>query len=325
MSLPSWRLLAALVVLAVVGTVGLTAWVDARAERRFWSEVPAPFVQRSVTVDGVSWRYLEAGEGPPLVCLHGAYGGAEDWVVTVGVQLAERFRVLAIDRPGHGFSERGRGVETPSGQAAALIGLFDALDLERPLMAGFSWGGAVTAACLAEAPERVRGAVLLGAPLYPWDGEVSAIDRVLSTPVLGPLVAHGGASLLARGLAPSMLTEAFAPESAPSAYLERSPVPLALRASALVHNSIDMAGLNAALAVQQNGYSRVSAPIEVVHGDGDQVVWTTHHAQPFCAAVPSAVLTELPGAGHQLLYTRAPEVLAAFGRLADRVASRDDG
>lgn len=306
------------VVLAAI-LAATTWWLDEAAEADLTGRDHAPFSAGFLEAGGVRWRYLEAGDGPPLVCVHGAYGGAEDWVETVGPELSTRFRVVAFDRPGHGFTERGASNATPSEQAASLVAALDALEIERPLLMGFSWGGAVSAALVAEHPERAAGAVLLGAPLYAWDGDVSFLDRGLALPVLGPSFARLGGSALARLIAPAMLEESFAPESAPADFFERSPVPLALRVSSLIANARDMAGLNRALGEQSGRYGAIRVPIEVVHGSGDQVVWTTHHAQPFAAEVPSAVLTELPGAGHHLLYTRSADVIDALDRLSERV------
>ena len=69
-----------------------------------------PPAGRFVTVDGVRLHYLERGEGPPVVLLHGNVVTAEDFVLS-GVldRVARRHRVLAFDRPGFGFSDRPHG------------------------------------------------------------------------------------------------------------------------------------------------------------------------------------------------------------------------
>lgn len=308
--------------LLALALFGLTVWLDGRAEARFAGGPGGIWSEGFVDADGIRLRYLEAGSGPALVCLHGAYGGAEDWAETVGPTLARDYRVLAFDRPGHGFSTRdGARHATPIEQARSVVAAMEALELERPLLAGFSWGAAVGAALVSEWPERTAGALLLGAPVRPWDGDTALADRILSTPVIGPLSAHLGGAALARLMAPSALEEAFAPESPPALYLEESPIPLALRADALVHNSEDMAALNAALDIQQAGYDRIVVPIELVHGVGDEIVWIDHQARGFRKSVGSAHLTEIEGAGHQLLYTRGPDVVAAVKRLAARAVS----
>ncbi|MEO0651623.1 MAG: alpha/beta hydrolase [Planctomycetota bacterium] len=310
--------------LLAMAVLGLTLWLDQRAEARFAGGPGDGWAEGFVEADGVRLRYLEAGEGPALVCLHGAYGGAEDWALTVGPTLARDYRVLAFDRPGHGFSTRDCDRHaTPREQARSVVAAMDALGLERPLIAGFSWGAAVSAALISEWPDRCAGAALLGAPVRPWEGETALADRILATPVLGPVAARLGGSALARLIAPNALGDAFAPESAPAIYLEDSPIPLALRVDALVHNSQDMAALNAALDLQQEQYDRIRVPVELVHGVGDEIVWIDHQARGFQKSVGTAHLTEVVGAGHQLLYTRGDDVIAAIRRLAARVQTTD--
>jgi hypothetical protein len=70
-----------------------------RAERAF------PPDGRFVTVDGVRLRYLEWGDGPPLVLLHGNGMLADDFDISgVAAEAARRYRVIAFDRPGYGYS-----------------------------------------------------------------------------------------------------------------------------------------------------------------------------------------------------------------------------
>lgn len=310
----------ALALLALGAAVALTtAWFDARSERRFPSEPTGLFEARWIEADGVRLRYLEAGAGPPVVFLHGAYGGAEDVVATLGPDLAPNFRVLSFDRPGHGYSERGGARhDTPYGQAATVAAAFERLGLERPTVVGFSYGGAVAAALATAQPERVGALVLVAAPLLPWGGDASPADRVLATPWLGPACAWLGGSLAARLIAPSELAAAFEPEAVALDHAV-SPVDLALRPGALVANARDLLGLSDELAVQSEAYDALRAPVVLVHGRSDPVVWYDHHAEPLAARWSGADLRLIDGAGHQLLYTRTAAVVDAV-RDAARLA-----
>ena len=75
-----------------------------------------------VTVDGVRLHYIERGEGPPVVLLHGNVVTAEDFD-TRGVLdlIAKRHRVIAFDRPGFGYSERPHGSAWSAGTQAEVI------------------------------------------------------------------------------------------------------------------------------------------------------------------------------------------------------------
>lgn len=105
--------------------------------------------------------YAERGEGPALVCLHGAGGSHTHWGhVLQG--LSDRARVIAPDLPGHGRSE-----PPPLGSVATygawVAGLLDALGVERALLAGHSMGAAIALEAAIAAPARVAGLALVGA------------------------------------------------------------------------------------------------------------------------------------------------------------------
>jgi hypothetical protein len=85
---------------------------------------------RFIEVDGVRLHYLDQGEGPPVVLLHGNIVTAEDFAYSGLLDLAaEHHRVIAFDRPGMGYSDRPNGrLWTPRAQADLLrrpaVGLF---------------------------------------------------------------------------------------------------------------------------------------------------------------------------------------------------------
>lgn len=100
------------------------------------------------------------GDGPPLVLLHGLSSNARifDWVAPL---LTEKFRVVAIDQRGHGLSDKpddGYDFESVTADAKAAG---DALRLERPMVAGHSWGAGVALEYAARYPDDVRGVVLI--------------------------------------------------------------------------------------------------------------------------------------------------------------------
>ena len=106
----------------LAGAAALAAaavWNNARARR---AERDHPPRGRFLEVDGVRLHYLERGAGPPVVLLHGNVVTAEDYLWS-GVldRVAERHRVVAIDRPGFGYSDRPHGrLWTPAAQASLL-------------------------------------------------------------------------------------------------------------------------------------------------------------------------------------------------------------
>jgi pimeloyl-ACP methyl ester carboxylesterase len=119
--------------------------------------VTADFPQtepRTVHANGINIHYLEAGEGEPLVLLHGGvvstnpiWTGVPISYASHMARLSDRFRVIAPDTRGAGRTVHSGGTVTFDVLADDVAALVDALGLERPLVAGFSEGG-ITATVL---------------------------------------------------------------------------------------------------------------------------------------------------------------------------------
>lgn len=117
---------------------------------------------RYVQVGEWRTRVLEAGKGEPLVLMHGTGGHLEAYAHNIG-PLAERFRVIAYEYQGHGYTTHTtRDLELPD-YVAHLDGLLDALGVDRTNLSGESLGGWVALKYAAANPERV-GKVVLNTP-----------------------------------------------------------------------------------------------------------------------------------------------------------------
>ncbi|QDU66807.1 alpha/beta fold hydrolase [Engelhardtia mirabilis] len=304
----------------VAATITATFICTRVAEGQFPFDPGDGFEAHALEVDGVSLRTIEIGEGPAIVFLHGAYGGAEDAIETLAPSLAADFRLISIDRPGHGYSQRGGARhDDPRGQGETIAAALEALGLERPILVGFSYGGAVAADLVARDPSRVGALVLIAAPLLPWGGGSDATDLVLGAPVAGPALAWLGASLLAEAIAPAELDAVFAPEPVAESF-DRSPTALAVRPGSLVANSRDIAHLNDELAESAAPYADIDVPVVLLHGLEDRTVWFDYHSEPVAQILPDADLRPIEGAGHLLLYTRTAEVVDAIRSVAARAA-----
>ena len=110
---------------------------------------------------------MEAGEGPPVLAVHGLGGTKGSFLPTLAA-LADRFRVIALDLPGFGDSDKPVGAAyDPRFFARTVVDLLDALELERADLAGNSLGGRVALEVGLRHPERVRRLVGL-APSLAW-------------------------------------------------------------------------------------------------------------------------------------------------------------
>lgn len=125
-----------------------------------WSELlRLECAQRVVDAGGVRTRVLEAGEGPPLVFLHGIASTLEAHS-PVFPELAGHFRLVAYDMPGRGWSEKPDIPYTIDYLSEHLVALLDALDIDKANLSGQSLGGWVAAWTAAHHPERVEKLVL---------------------------------------------------------------------------------------------------------------------------------------------------------------------
>ena len=134
--------------------------MQAQGHQSIWNELlTLPMAQRFVDAGGVSTRILEAGEGPPLLLLHGTGGHLEAFARNM-VELAKYFRVIAYDMAGHGFSDKPDRPYTVDYLSEHLVHLLDALSLDRAHLSGESLGGWVAAWTGAHYPDRVDKLVL---------------------------------------------------------------------------------------------------------------------------------------------------------------------
>jgi pimeloyl-ACP methyl ester carboxylesterase len=130
-------------------------------------------------------QVLELGTGPPLLFVHGALSGAAGWIPILP-QLARSRRVLAVDLPGHGLSDRFdyQGVDLLQLAATFLRDILDALELRTVDVVANSMGGLFSVVFAIEHPKRVSRLILVGAPLG-VDRAIPIQLRVLGIPLIG--------------------------------------------------------------------------------------------------------------------------------------------
>ncbi|PHV03874.1 2-hydroxy-6-oxo-2,4-heptadienoate hydrolase [Janthinobacterium sp. BJB412] len=124
-----------------------------------------PEIGRSIVANGIATNYHDAGTGPVVLLIHGSGPGVTAWAnwrLTLGA-LAQRYRVVAPDMVGFGYTERPAGVRyTMENWVAHILGFMDALGIERAHVVGNSFGGGLALALAIQAPQRVRRLVLMG-------------------------------------------------------------------------------------------------------------------------------------------------------------------
>jgi pimeloyl-ACP methyl ester carboxylesterase len=110
--------------------------------------------------DNTVIHYLEAGQGPALVLVHGLGGSSDVWSNDIGI-LAKTYRVIAPDLPGYGKSDRPRADYSIDYHAAMLKEFIDALGESKVAIAGHSMGGWIAAVFTLNNPEKVSHLILV--------------------------------------------------------------------------------------------------------------------------------------------------------------------
>ncbi len=141
--------------------------------------------EHQITINGLTWRYLRAGSGAPLLLVHGLLAYSWSWRFNIR-ELAQNFTVYAPDLPGCGFSQRSDSLTgSLESDADGLISLMDHLGVDQFNLLGNSRGGGVAivlAGLLAKRGLLHRlPRMILSAPINPWSGFGQRRARWFST------------------------------------------------------------------------------------------------------------------------------------------------
>ena len=262
-------------------------------------------------------------ELPPIVFIHGASGNLRDQMLPFRSRLEGRARLVFVDRPGHGWSSRGQGNETPDGQADRIAELMDRLGISRAIVSGHSFGGAIAATFALRHPDKTAGILFLAPATHPWPGGIAWYYTLTATPLIGPLFARtlalpAGERRLASGTAC-----VFAPNPAPSDYVEKTAPALVLRPETFIANATDIAKLKPYVTAVSPRYREITAPAVIITGDSDSVVLANIHSRGLARDLPNARLLWLENLGHKPDYAVTGLAIKAIEYLAGKPVDLD--
>jgi pimeloyl-ACP methyl ester carboxylesterase len=282
-------------------------------DRLAWApEIPI----RRVEVDGTRLRYVVAGDGPPLVLLH-TLRTQLDMFQKVIPALARRFRVYAMDHPGHGWSDIPAEDLTPEIFVRTAAGFLERLDIRDAVVAGESIGGSIALLLAARRNPRVRGVVAVNP--YDYDRgrglrRSSLVANVLfglnGVPVLGATVMR----LRRYELFRKILEGGVVRKGALPHALAREMYEVGNRSghrrgfASLVRHWPDWERARAE-------YAQVGVPALLLYGDAD---WSRpEEREAVRRLMPTARMHVVAGAGHFLSLDAPEELVRAVVELSD--------
>ena len=201
----------------VAGATGLAGWGAARAMVAAIRRNPDPFPRERLIVepegervlinrpDGTVLHALVAGQGPPVVLVHGYTARILEWNLVWDELQAKGFRVIAYDQRGHGRSTLGSDGIGSAPMAADLAAVLQHFDVHDGVLVGHSMGGFVTVRAVldhADLAQRLRGLVLFAT----WAGRI--LDGAPQNRLQIPLLQSG---ILQRLIRNKTIATLFAP------------------------------------------------------------------------------------------------------------------
>jgi pimeloyl-ACP methyl ester carboxylesterase len=285
------------------------------AERR------VPPAGRFVEVNGARLHYLEAGQGRAVLFLHGLGAQSMQFRQTLFGDLSHDFHLVALDRPGSGYSTCAHGGNGIAEQATTIAGFIAALGLDRPLVVGHSLGGAVALALALDHPKAISGLVLL-APLSARHDKLRADLKglLIPSPFKRWIVAQTIGVPMSLKYAQQTLTYIFAPQRPPRDYMVAGGGLLGLRPSHFYATSSDITAALGEIEAQSQRYEEIAVPTAIMFGAADHVLDHRVHGEPLATRIAGSRFDIAPGAGHMLPYAE-PELVAAMVRETAQRAS----
>jgi pimeloyl-ACP methyl ester carboxylesterase len=275
-----------------------------------------------LVIENTRVRYVEAGAGPVVVLIHGNAGSAEEFDFRSLGLICRDHRVIAVDRPGHGNSDRPDSLAaTLQYQTRLVHETLSHLGVTRPVLVGHSWGGALALAYAVEYPQELSAIVLLAPAAYPDKGGDEFLRAVLKTPVVGDVSLDVGRVVFGKHILKKELERAFYPESVPEDYL-RHASSLWLRHKQLRAFLEDEWSLNKDLARTSKHYSDIRIPVVIVTGDHDKVVSAKDNAYRLKSSIAQSRLIELKNTGHQVPQTHPESIYNALNLISSSAADR---
>lgn len=285
-------------------------------DRAFADDHPVP--GRLIRIGGFNIHAVETlGKGRAVIFIHGNPGTAMDFG-PVQQRLSPKVRTIALDRPGYGWSDRPREEMTPRDQARMLHDAVKELNLSKPVLVGFSFGGPVITAWALEYPTEVGALVYVCAVADPVEGHpLKGAQSRLVEPWVGKLIAYGVGPFVAPASVEQGYVEAFSPQPVEREVVERGKLQFS-RPTTLLASAWDWHVLETELPKLADRYGELKLPVEAISSNQDRIVGPSH-IKYLGEHVPGIHVEHVDDAGHHLMATHPDAVVNAVLRAMNRL------
>ncbi len=262
---------------------------------------------RFVNAGGIRWHVQRCGVGPKLLLVHGTGASTHSWRDVLPL-LAGHFEVLAIDLPGHGFTDSvGNANMTLNDIAASLGALLDKLDFAPDYVVGHSAGAAILLRMALDESIKPQRIVGLNAALLPFGGSFRRFFTPLAQFLAGTRTMPRMIAARARDLAAVRRVLAGT-----GSHLDRQGVEYYQR---LLTREQHVAAVLAMMAnwnldPMLDDLPRLPTELHLVTASGDKAV-SAREAQAIVRRLPTTTVTQLEGCGH-LAHEEQPDRLASL-------------
>jgi len=284
--------------LVVIGLILFTVASVRRAERL----VPAD--GRFLDVPGARLHYTDRGSGRAILLIHGLGGQLRNFADPLVTHLARAHRVIAVDRPGSGYSTVVRSYPNLRRQAAMIAALIEQLDLGPVVLAGHSLGGALSLALVLDRPDLVSSLALM-APLTQHLGDAPSAFKILTirSALVRRLIGWTIVAPFGRHAGKARRSPVFAPETIPANFESQGGGALLYRPPGFDAASRDLQDMPESIPGLMARYPTIARPVSVLFGRGDRILDPMLHGERFVSQVPGATLTLIDG-GHMVPFTQ---------------------
>ena len=295
-----------LLFMSLVGLVLFAAFSNKKAEQLL------PPAGSFAKLGSTRLHYVDQGQGPAIVMIHGIAGNLQNFTYGLATPLAQTHRVICIDRPGYGYSKRSFNADTSlEAQADIIVSLLDHLQIESAVFVGHSLGGTISLAAAQRHPDRVRALALIAPLTHLPEAHLPAFKALdLPSPlirfILGWTLAIPG-TLYRMSLSLKII---FGPERAPRDFAIRGGGILSLKPQTFITASSDVQNAIQSMPAIEAAYANMKTPVHVLFAHEDRILDCKQNGEDLPSRISGAQITLVTG-GHMLPVTQV-EVCVQF-------------